>query len=177
MQHFQFLAQIPDPREWKIVQFDKISLSEDNKTRSLRQNLWSKSPERGHSKCSNATPMPVTPPPLPPSVKTFIPAYVLYVFLAWLFSKKVCYQKYGCFKRQPNILIKLPQSPSRIGIRFNLFTRANRNSANLIDDHNKNKLTSSHFKISRRTIFVIHGYTGKGQAPGDENLKHSITAY
>ena len=72
MQHFQFLAQIPDPREWKIVQFDKISLSEDNKTRSLRQNLWSKSPEKGHSKCSNATPMPVTPPPPRPSKHLYL---------------------------------------------------------------------------------------------------------
>ncbi|XP_073251765.1 pancreatic lipase-related protein 2-like [Porites lutea] len=78
---------------------------------------------------------------------------------AWLFPpKQVCYQKYGCFKSHPNLLVKLPQSPSRIGIRFNLFTRANRNSAKLIDDHNKYKLTTSHFKISRRTIFVIHGF-------------------
>ena len=96
------------------------------------------------------------------------------LFLAWLFSKsRVCYQKYGCFKSHPNLLVKLPQSPSRIGIRFNLFTRANRNSAKLIDDHNKYKLTTSHFKISRRTIFVIHGFTGKGS----RNLKHLVTAY
>ena len=93
------------------------------------------------------------------------------LFLAWLFSNKVCYQKYGCFKSHPNPLVKLPQSPSRIGIRFNLFTRANRNSAKLIDDHNKNKLTTSHFKISRRTIFVIHGYTGKGRSLGTETSK------
>ena len=93
-------------------------------------------------------------------------------FLAWLFSKRVCYQKYGCFKSHPNLLVKLPQNPSRIGIRFNLFTRANRNSAKLIDDHNKYKLTTSHFKISRRTIFVIHGFTGKGS----RNLKHLVTA-
>ena len=96
------------------------------------------------------------------------------LFLAWLFSKsRVCYQKYGCFNSHPNLLVKLPQSPSRIGIRFNLFTRANRNSAKLIDDHNKYKLTTSHFKISRRTIFVIHGFTGKGS----RNLKHLVTAY
>ena len=95
------------------------------------------------------------------------------LFLAWFFPpKEVCYRKYGCFKSHPNLLVKLPQSPSRIGIQFNLFTRANRNSAELIDDHNKYKLTTSHFKISRRTIFVIHGFTGKGS----RNLTHLVTA-
>ena len=87
------------------------------------------------------------------------------LFLAWLFSpRRVCYQKYGCFNPHPNILVRLPQSLSRIGTRFNLFTRVNRNSAKLIDDHNQYKLTTSHFKISRRTIFVIHGFTGKGRS-------------
>ena len=75
----------------------------------------------------------------------------------------MCYQKYGCFNPHPNKLVKLPQSPSQIGTRFNLFTRNNRNSTTLIDDHNINKLTASHFKISRRTILVIHGFTGKGK--------------
>ena len=75
----------------------------------------------------------------------------------------MCYQKYGCFNLHPNKLVKLPQSPSQIGTRFNLFTRNNRNSTTLIDDHNINKLTASHFKISRRTILVIHGFTGKGK--------------
>ena len=91
---------------------------------------------------------------------------LLHFFLAWLFlpKKEVCYPVYGCFKRHPNGLVNLPQSPSRIGIRFNLFTRANRNSAKLIDDHHQYKLTTSHFKISRRTIFVIHGFTGKGRS-------------
>ena len=87
-------------------------------------------------------------------------------FLAWLFlpKKEVCYPVYDCFKRHPNGLVNLPQSPSRIGIRFNLFTRANRNSAKLIDDQNRYKLTTSHFKISRRTIFAIHGFTGEGRS-------------
>ncbi|XP_073251237.1 inactive pancreatic lipase-related protein 1-like isoform X2 [Porites lutea] len=97
------------------------------------------------------------------SIKGFI--FILPTLLvfteAWLFlpKKEVCYPVYGCFKRHPNGLVNLPQSPSRIGIRFNLFTRANRNSAKLIDDHHQYKLTTSHFKISRRTIFVIHGFT------------------
>ena len=108
-------------------------------------------------------PQTTPPPPLPffPFKHSYLHmSYTL--FLALLFPKEVCYQKYGCFKSHPNPLVKLPQSPSRIGIRFNLFTRANKHSAKLIDDHNTYKLTTSNFKISRRTIFVIHGFTGKG---------------
>ena len=84
------------------------------------------------------------------------------LFLVLLFSKRVCYHKYGCFEHQTEKRVRLPRSPSQIGVRFNLFTRENGNSAKLIDDHDKSKLTTSHFKISRRTIFVIHGFTGKG---------------
>ncbi|KAM7428877.1 hypothetical protein ABFA07_020190 [Porites harrisoni] len=96
------------------------------------------------------------------SIKGFI--FILPTLLvfteALLFPKEVCYQKYGCFKPHPNPLVKQPQSPSQIGVRFNLFTRENRNSATLIDDENKSKLTASHFIISRPlTIFVIHGFT------------------
>ena len=84
------------------------------------------------------------------------------LFLAWFFrSKKVCYQEYGCFQRHPVWPVQLPQNPSRIKTRFNLFTRENRNSAQLVDDRSKYKLSASHFNISRRTIFVIHGFTGK----------------
>ena len=111
-----------------------------------------------------ATSMAADHPP-PPPFFLFKHSYLhmsYTLFLALLFPKEVCYQKYGCFKSHPNPLVKQPQSPSRIGIRFNLFTRANKHSAKLIDDHNTYKLTTSNFKISRRTIFVIHGFTGKG---------------
>lgn len=96
------------------------------------------------------------------SIKGFI--FILPTLLvfteALLFPKEVCYQKYGCFKPHPNPLVKQPQSPSEIGVRFNLFTRENRNSATLIDDENESKLSDSHFIISRPlTIFVIHGFT------------------
>jgi len=84
---------------------------------------------------------------------------------AWLFPKpkKVCYGKYGCFSHlspfTSRIFVKLPQSPSRIGTKFHLFTRSNRITSQIIDDHNRNKLRASNFRISRRTIFVIHGFT------------------
>ena len=101
------------------------------------------------------------------------------LFLALLFPKEVCYQKYGCFKPHPNPLVKQPQSPSEIGVRFNLFTRENRNSATLIDDENESKLSASHFIISRPlTIFVIHGFTGKSESQETEKqVGHSLITF
>ena len=125
-----------------------------------------------HIYVSRPSPPPPSPPPFPSKRNIH---YTL--FLAWLFPKKapICYQKYGCFKPHPNPLVKLPQSPSRIGIRFNLFTRVNRNSATLIDDQNESKLRASHFNILRPlTIFVIHGFQGKSESQETEKLGHSV---
>ena len=101
------------------------------------------------------------------------------LFLAWLFPKEVCYQRYGYFKPHPNPLAKQPQSPSQTGVRFNLFTKENRNSAKLIDDENESKLSASHFIISRPlTIFVIHGFTGKSESKETEKqVGHSLITF
>ena len=80
-----------------------------------------------------------------------------------LFKSKVCYDKYGCFDRHPNLLVKFPQEPSKLGTSFLLFTRKNSQTAKIIDDSDVNKLRDSFFEISRRTIFLIHGFTGKIQ--------------
>ena len=83
--------------------------------------------------------------------------------IGWLFKSKVCYDKYGCFDRHPNLLVRFPQEPSKLGTSFLLFTRKNRQTAKIIDDSDVNKLRDSFFEISRRTIFLIHGFTGKIQ--------------
>ena len=83
--------------------------------------------------------------------------------IGWLFKSKVCYDKYGCFDRHPNILVRFPQEPSKLGTSFLLFTRKNSQTAKIIDDSDVNKLRDSFFEISRRTIFLIHGFTGKIQ--------------
>ena len=81
---------------------------------------------------------------------------------------QVCYGKYGCFNQFPpfaNILMKLPQSPDVVGAKFHLYTRENTdaNSAQELDDSDLSKLTASNFNISRRTIIVCHGWTGKAK--------------
>ena len=83
--------------------------------------------------------------------------------IGWLFKSKVCYDKYGCFDRHPNLLVRFPQEPSKLGTSFLLFTRKNSQTAKIIDDSDVNKLRDSFFEISRRTIFLIHGFTGKIQ--------------
>ena len=83
--------------------------------------------------------------------------------IGWLFKSKVCYDKYGCFDRHPNLLVRLPQEPSKLGTSFLLFTRKNSQTAKIIDDSDVNKLRDSFFEISRRTIFLIHGFTGNIQ--------------
>lgn len=88
------------------------------------------------------------------------PAHVFAAFLA----REVCYGKYGCFSRQPpfnNLLVSLPLGPSFVGTTFNLFTRTKREDAVVIDDKDEGKLSSSCFDIAKRTILIIHGYTGK----------------
>ena len=115
---------------------------------------------------------------LQPSTISLSLFYNFFAFLAWLFwsKREVCYGKYGCFQRHPLWQVQMPQNPSRIGTRFHLFTRDNCNSAQLIDDHNKHQLSASHYKISRRTIFVIHGFTGQfgnlsPRRPGSQRLR------
>jgi len=53
----------------------------------------------------------------------------------------------------------LPEAPSKMGTTLNLFTRSNRDAPQLIDDNDNQKLKNSNFDISKRTIFIVHGFT------------------
>ena len=84
------------------------------------------------------------------------------MFLGFLFTPtEVCYGKYGCFKLQPGAnawRVYLPEKPSVIRTSFEMFTRY---GSGFVNDIDEGKLEASKFDISRRTIFVIHGYTCK----------------
>ena len=84
------------------------------------------------------------------------------MLLGFLFTpNEVCYGKYGCFKKQPGsnaVLVYLPEEPSVIRTSFHMFTRY---GFGIVDDIDESKLRAPKFDISRRTIIVIHGYTGK----------------
>ena len=96
-------------------------------------------------------------------------------FTGFLFNSpsKICYEKYGCFNKQPNVrwgLIpikpSLPQEPSVVGTTFDMYTR---NGRGRVNDYDADKLKAPKFDIARRTIFVIHGWRGEclfaAQAP------------
>ncbi|KAL9951929.1 hypothetical protein ACROYT_G044684 [Oculina patagonica] len=73
--------------------------------------------------------------------------------------KEVCYGKYGCFERQPGSnawLVKLPESPAKVGTSFYMYTK---DGYGIVNDVDESLLTAPKFDISRRTIFVIHGFT------------------
>lgn len=85
----------------------------------------------------------------------------------WFWRSKVCYGKYGCFYKHPGVrwgLItvrpKLPESPSNVGTKFNMYTRS---GSGEVDDVDRSRLGVAKFNIRRRTIFLIHGWRGKYQ--------------
>ncbi|XP_053306314.1 pancreatic triacylglycerol lipase [Spea bombifrons] len=95
------------------------------------------------------------------------------LFLVALGSVKageVCYSRIGCFSdvkpwagtvERP--IAKLPWAPEKINTRFLLFTRNNQNSYQTISATNPSSISSSNFRTSRKTRFVIHGFTDSGQ--------------
>ncbi|KAK3584977.1 hypothetical protein CHS0354_009669 [Potamilus streckersoni] len=91
-------------------------------------------------------------------------------------SYSVCYDLIGCFKSgKPyhNALFFLPQSPSEIGIKYNLFTRRNAQSAQLLTT-NVNIVRSSNFDGSKDTKIIIHGYKHSTSHQWEENMKDEI---
>ncbi|XP_068719821.1 pancreatic lipase-related protein 2-like [Montipora capricornis] len=88
---------------------------------------------------------------------------------------KVCYKKYGCFSHNPpfvNVMMWLPQAPETINTKFLLFTRSNKDYAQLMDDMNIETVEMSNFVISKRTILICHGWTEDG--PGHNNWGYRL---
>ncbi|XP_068114030.1 pancreatic triacylglycerol lipase-like isoform X2 [Hyperolius riggenbachi] len=92
-------------------------------------------------------------------------------FLAVVQGAEVCYDRVGCFSdvkpwagtiQRP--LAKLPWSTSQINTRFLLYTRSNLNSYQTITATNPSSISSSNFRTSRKTRFIIHGFTDSGTA-------------
>ncbi|CAH1796508.1 unnamed protein product [Owenia fusiformis] len=70
-------------------------------------------------------------------------------------GEEVCYGALGCFNDNPPFDDReLPQSPSQINYKFELFTRNNPDTKEDITPENPGR----NFRASRRTMFIIHGY-------------------
>ncbi|XP_075071210.1 pancreatic triacylglycerol lipase-like [Mixophyes fleayi] len=84
---------------------------------------------------------------------------------------EVCFDRLGCFSdaapysgtvERP--FTRLPSTPEQINTRFLLFTRDNQNSYQVISAVDPSTISSSNFRTSRKTRFLIHGYTASGDS-------------
>ncbi|KAK3594253.1 hypothetical protein CHS0354_020435 [Potamilus streckersoni] len=91
-------------------------------------------------------------------------------------SYNICYNHIGCFERKKpydNALHYLPQSPSKIGLKYKLFTRQNPEKPELLEA-NMNAVLKSNFNKTLRTKFIIHGYQHSYTALWDIKMKDEI---
>ncbi|XP_040290635.1 pancreatic triacylglycerol lipase-like [Bufo bufo] len=98
-------------------------------------------------------------------------------FLNAVKGAEVCYNRVGCFNdlkpwagtvERP--FTKLPWSPEQIKTRFLLYTKSNQNSFQLISATNPSSISSSNFRTTKKTRFVIHGFTDSGEASWLSNI-------
>ncbi|KAM5132324.1 pancreatic triacylglycerol lipase-like [Mantella aurantiaca] len=100
------------------------------------------------------------------------PTWIITVFfLGAVKGAEVCYDRLGCFSdswpysgsvQRPSA--KLPWTPEKINTRFFLYTRSNQNSYQVISAINPSTINSSNFQTSRKSRFLIHGFTSSGEA-------------
>ncbi|XP_066457495.1 pancreatic triacylglycerol lipase-like [Eleutherodactylus coqui] len=83
---------------------------------------------------------------------------------------EVCYDRIGCFTngvpwastlQRP--IAKLPWSPETINVRFLLFTKSNPNNFQEVNAVDPSTISASNFGASRKTRFIIHGYSAKAE--------------
>ncbi|XP_060097544.1 pancreatic lipase-related protein 2-like [Heteronotia binoei] len=96
--------------------------------------------------------------------------WIAVIFLLGSEANEVCYERLGCFSDEPpwcgipgRQLLGLPQSPESMNITFNLFTKESGNTSQKITATNKSTIETSYFSLSRKTAFIIHGYTSTGR--------------
>ncbi|GAB1302571.1 Pancreatic lipase-related protein 2 [Apodemus speciosus] len=85
--------------------------------------------------------------------------WIVSLLLATVGGKEVCYGHLGCFSNDKpwagmlqRPLKLLPWSPEDINTRFLLYT-----------NENPNTYQASNFQLNRKTRFIIHGFTDKGE--------------
>ncbi|XP_069128274.1 pancreatic lipase-related protein 2-like [Argopecten irradians] len=100
-----------------------------------------------------ATPNSTTPGTVPNVTTTHAPSNA---------NKTVCYPFVGCFDNFApfdNANLDLPRSPEAIGTVMLLFTPEGGSQPEILDYTNVNTVQNSLYKPTRKTKFVIHGFT------------------
>ncbi|XP_069468003.1 pancreatic triacylglycerol lipase-like isoform X2 [Ambystoma mexicanum] len=88
--------------------------------------------------------------------------------IATVKGAEVCYDRLGCFSDSKpwagtveRPIGQLPWSPEKINPRFLLYTQQNQNSFQEISAKNASTISSSNFRTSRKTRFIVHGFGGR----------------
>ncbi|XP_063819409.1 pancreatic triacylglycerol lipase-like [Pseudophryne corroboree] len=83
---------------------------------------------------------------------------------------EICINRIGCFNDNvpwagtlERPISHLPWSSDKINTRFLLYTRSNTNSFQDVNAVNPSTISSSNFRTSRKTRFIIHGFIDKGE--------------
>ena len=76
--------------------------------------------------------------------------------------RRVCYPHVGCYKA--NSLLNpatsvLPMSPDKIRPTFDLYTRQNKATAQLLNPYDSQTISKSGFHANRPTVLITHGFT------------------
>ncbi|XP_061162928.1 inactive pancreatic lipase-related protein 1-like [Saccostrea echinata] len=91
--------------------------------------------------------------------------------------KQVCYPHVGCFSNAKpfnNARGTLPQSPSKIETTFSLYTRQNRDTAQILDPYNTNTVSNSNFDSNLPTIFITHGFQDTAKSGWPLEMKDAL---
>eukprot|EP00057_Strongylocentrotus_purpuratus_P003673 XP_003727118.1 PREDICTED: pancreatic triacylglycerol lipase [Strongylocentrotus purpuratus] len=67
-----------------------------------------------------------------------------------------------------------PESPSAIVIRYWLYTKQNKNSAQELKRKDSSSITKSNFQSSRDTKFIIHGYSSNYKRSWAQSMKNAL---
>ncbi|KAM4851629.1 pancreatic triacylglycerol lipase-like [Thomomys bottae] len=102
--------------------------------------------------------------------------WILSLLLGAGVGKEVCYDRLGCFSDDApwaGILERplkvLPWSPEDINTRFLLYTNENQDNYQIVTA-DPSKIRSSKFNTNRKTRFIVHGFTDKGDADWLSNM-------
>ncbi|KAM8924745.1 pancreatic lipase-related protein 2-like [Pelodytes ibericus] len=98
------------------------------------------------------------------------------IFLPVLFligavtAREVCYDRVGCFTDNypwagtlERPISQLPWSPEKINTRFLMYTRQNPDQFQEVSAANPATILGSNFKATRKSRFIVHGFTDYGQ--------------
>ncbi|XP_062069973.1 pancreatic triacylglycerol lipase isoform X3 [Lepus europaeus] len=106
--------------------------------------------------------------------------WTLPLLLGAVAGREVCYERLGCFGNESpwggtleRPFSTLPSTPKIVNTRFLLYTNENPNNFQEISA-DASTIRSSNFRTDRKTRFIIHGFTDKGEENWLSNLCQNL---